>query len=120
MAERVWHWLRQRDPGQGLSLTEPWALQTSVGRKRLPRLSAYLGRGGWPQTLDTDAPRPSITQASQTGAREGAFDLLGFSPGFDTPRIVITLDNGTERLLADALAEVMTMWEDIATNQLIG
>lgn len=118
MAERVWHWLRQRDPGKAFHAPSPGRYRQALVANVCPDFQLIWDVADGHKHWTLTRPGRLITQASQTGAREGAFDLLGFSPGFDTPRIVITLDNGTERLLADAL--VMTMLEDIATNQLIG
>jgi len=118
MAERAWHWLHQRDPSKVFHSPNAGRYRQELVASVCPDFQLVWDVADGHKHWTLTRPSRRITQASQTRAREGAFDPLGFDPGFDTPRIVITLDDGTERLLADALAKVMAMWEDIATSQL--
>lgn len=58
-----------------------------------------------------------VSSASQTGILRtgGAFQADAFDESFQIGKeeIVIVLDNGTQRSLSEALADVITMWEGI-------
>jgi len=119
MAERVWHWFRDSDDSKVCYAEGPTKYREGLATNVCPdfQLVWDIADGHKHVTLNRRWFR-LVTSANQTEARSGGFDPAAFGESFDTPRIVITLDDGTERLLAEVLAQVMAMWEDIVTKQL--
>jgi hypothetical protein len=120
MAERVWHWLHKTEPAKvfhpGDAGAHRRALAINVCRDF--QLIWDVADGFKHVTLSRRGRR--VTSADQTAVRGGAFDVAAFDrDAFDTkPTIFIELDDGTHRSLADVLANVIAMWEQIVKTQL--
>lgn len=119
MAERVWHWLRPRDPAKVFNASNPGRYRQELVANVCADFQLVWDIADGHKHWELTRRSRRVTSATQTEARGGWDNSVWDQDGYDeAPRMVVTLDDGTERLVVDVVTNVMTMWEHIVRAQL--
>ena len=123
MAERVWNACKGSDQTKIGNTQSARAYRQLLVANECPDFQLVWDVHDGHKHVDLSRSNRQVTSAAQTGVvqRGGAFDANSFqADAFDVGQseIVVILDDGTERAIAEVLENVINMWERLLGTRL--
>jgi hypothetical protein len=115
LAERVWATFDGRAPEKTAASNSASAYRKHLVKNECSDFQLVWDLDDGHKHVELDRKNRMVTSAAQAGIQQvgGAFDADAFDPDiFDTGKLelVVRLDDGSERLVSEVLANVVEMW----------
>jgi hypothetical protein len=115
MAARVFHYWRDRDPGQLYGATDEGRYRNELAIRECNDFALVRDVAEAHKHVTLTRKSRKVTRSDQTTPGATAWGEVGYGEGVygGGPQLVVTLDNGTKRPLTAIVGNVISMWEHL-------